>query len=389
MKAVDDASPLVHYTTYGKTYEGRDMPMAVVGTGLKDASPASVLATNRLRVHIQGNIHAGEVEGKEAAQVLLRELALGQHADWLRSMVFLITPIFNADGNEKFALDEPAAQNGPINGMGTRAAGPEPQHQSRLHEARHARGPRVREALERLRPAGRLRPPHVRRVHPRLLPDLLAGAQPGDEPRRHEHDEGRVVPVRHEGDEGQARLGHVTTTATPGAARARRRRRRGAGAPAPARRGAVRLAAVRRAAALLARGAAGGGRGCRGWQAAVAAWRRYATALCTAGNTDTDRRAYGSRRRAGAEATRAWNSFEALPRYHNTYVGLRNRFALLSEAYAYATFEDRIKATNYFMEESLNFAMQNVDKLKKIAADADREVHRRQGAGDAVGDQDR
>ncbi len=70
---------------------------------------------------------------------------------------------------------------------------------------------------------------------------------------------------------------------------------------------------------------------------------------------------------------RTWNSFEALPRYHNTYVGLRNRFALLSEAYAYATFEDRIKVTNYFMEESLNFAMQNADKLKKIAADADRE----------------
>ena len=53
MKAVDDASPLVHYTTYGKTYDGRDMPLTVVGAGLKDASPASVRATNRLRVHIQ------------------------------------------------------------------------------------------------------------------------------------------------------------------------------------------------------------------------------------------------------------------------------------------------------------------------------------------------
>jgi hypothetical protein len=70
---------------------------------------------------------------------------------------------------------------------------------------------------------------------------------------------------------------------------------------------------------------------------------------------------------------RTWSSFEALPRYHNTYVGMRNRFALLSEAYAYATFEDRIKVTNYFMEESLNFAAKNVDKLKKIAADADKE----------------
>src|SRR6478752_3225804 len=101
MKAVDEASPLVFYTTYGTTTEGRAMPMAVVGTGLKDASPASVKASGKLRVHIQANVHAGEVEGKESAQILLRELALHRHDDWLRSIVFLISPIYNADGNEK------------------------------------------------------------------------------------------------------------------------------------------------------------------------------------------------------------------------------------------------------------------------------------------------
>src|SRR3982751_2215739 len=123
MKAVDDASPSIFYTTYGSTSEGRAMPLAVVGTGLKDASAASVKASGKLRVHIEGNIHAGEVEGKESAQILLREFALGQHKDWLQSMVFLITPIFNADGNEKFAMNNRGPQNGPINGQGTRAAG--------------------------------------------------------------------------------------------------------------------------------------------------------------------------------------------------------------------------------------------------------------------------
>src|SRR3954468_13353432 len=123
MKAVDEASPIIFYTSYGTTFEKRDMPMAVIGTGLKDASPAAVKASGKLRVHIQGNIHAGEVEGKESAQVLLREFAMGQHQDWLQSMVFLITPIFNADGNEKFALNNRQRQNGPINGMGTRANG--------------------------------------------------------------------------------------------------------------------------------------------------------------------------------------------------------------------------------------------------------------------------
>ena len=47
MKAVDEASPIVFYTTYGTTTEGRAMPMAVVGTGLKDASPAAVKATRQ------------------------------------------------------------------------------------------------------------------------------------------------------------------------------------------------------------------------------------------------------------------------------------------------------------------------------------------------------
>jgi len=36
-------------------------------------------------------------------------------------MVFLVTPDYNADGNEKFALTNRQRQNGPVNGMGTRA----------------------------------------------------------------------------------------------------------------------------------------------------------------------------------------------------------------------------------------------------------------------------
>jgi hypothetical protein len=53
---------------------------------------------------------------------------------------------------------------------------------------------------------------------------------------------------------------------------------------------------------------------------------------------------------------------------------MRNRFALLSEAYSYATFEDRIKATNYFIEEALNFAHAHADRLKQIVAAADAEA---------------
>jgi hypothetical protein len=69
---------------------------------------------------------------------------------------------------------------------------------------------------------------------------------------------------------------------------------------------------------------------------------------------------------------RAWGTFEHVPRFHNNYVGLRNRFALLSEAYSYATFEDRINATRYFVDAALRFAHANVDRLKQITAAADK-----------------
>ena len=77
MTAVQKAAPkLVHLTTFGKTVEGRALPLAVLGA--PDATPAAVKRTGKLRVYIQGNIHAGEVEGKESAQMLLRDLAAGQ-----------------------------------------------------------------------------------------------------------------------------------------------------------------------------------------------------------------------------------------------------------------------------------------------------------------------
>ena len=119
-----------------------------------------------------------------------------------------------------------------------------------------------------------------------------------------------------------------------------RARAAGAGAAARARRAGGRGGA----AAARRRGAAGG---------AAGAVRRDRARR----RTRRRRRALGGRRRAApSDPMRSWNTFEHVPRFHNNYVGLRNRFALLSEAYAYATFEDRIKATNYFMEEALNFA---------------------------------
>jgi hypothetical protein len=51
-----------------------------------------------------------------------------------------------------------------------------------------------------------------------------------------------------------------------------------------------------------------------------------------------------------------WTSFPAEPRFGTTYVGLRNRLSVLSEAYAYASYEARVKATRDFTRACLDFA---------------------------------
>src|SRR5690606_21313702 len=66
-------------------------------------------------VYIQANIHAGEVEGKEALLQVLRELTVGDLRPLLDSVIVLAVPIYNADGNEAFgpATRNRPGQNGP------------------------------------------------------------------------------------------------------------------------------------------------------------------------------------------------------------------------------------------------------------------------------------
>ena len=66
------------------------------------------------------NIHAGEVEGKEAALILARRLAGGDLRRLLDRVTVLVAPIYNADGNERVSMDNRPAQFGPVGGVGTR-----------------------------------------------------------------------------------------------------------------------------------------------------------------------------------------------------------------------------------------------------------------------------
>ena len=67
-----------------------------------------------------------------------------------------------------------------------------------------------------------------------------------------------------------------------------------------------------------------------------------------------------------------WESYPALPRYGIQYVALRNRVALLSESYVYATYNDRIRASRAFVEGCLEHAAAHGEAIAKLLAAADK-----------------
>jgi hypothetical protein len=77
---------------------------------------------------------------------------------------------------------------------------------------------------------------------------------------------------------------------------------------------------------------------------------------------------YGNLQGEGDE--RGWYTFDHRPRFNNNYIGLRNRIAILSEAYSYATFQDRITATSRFVEEILEYAHANASGIRRTVAEA-------------------
>jgi hypothetical protein len=81
---------------------------------------ADARRTGRPRVLVLANIHAGEVEGKEAALIVARRLAIGDLRSMLSRVIVIVAPLYNADGNERISLDHRPEQFGPLGGVGTR-----------------------------------------------------------------------------------------------------------------------------------------------------------------------------------------------------------------------------------------------------------------------------
>ena len=103
----------VRCSEFGTTPEGRPMKLLVVSTA--GALTPEAARERRLPVTlVQGGIHAGEIDGKDAGFLALREILDGQVAKGaLDRQVLLFVPVFNVDGHERFGRWNRPNQRGP------------------------------------------------------------------------------------------------------------------------------------------------------------------------------------------------------------------------------------------------------------------------------------
>ncbi|MEI8224746.1 MAG: M14 family metallopeptidase [Bacteroidota bacterium] len=137
------SSDYIRVENIATSVEGREIPLLIIGNPLPK-SPKDLANDKRIVVYVQANIHAGEVEGKEATLMYARDLLKDKNPGLFENVVLLICPLFNPDGNEKISPLNRTNQNGPVNGVGVRYNG---QFLDLNRDAMKAESPEVRGVL--------------------------------------------------------------------------------------------------------------------------------------------------------------------------------------------------------------------------------------------------
>ena len=271
-------SPKVKSLSYGTSKEGRPLPLLVLSdSGIQ--SPVEAARTTRTVVLVYANIHAGEVDGKEAVLALTRDLAIANDP-LLKQFIVLIAPNVNPDGNEKFGPDNRPGQNGPaLTGIRENAEG-----------------------LDLNRDFVKLETPEIR-----ALVKLMNAWDP------------KLIIDCHTTNGSKHRY---TLTYD-----------------------AVRYPSID--PKLVAYGN-------------ETLLPEISKRLKAA--TGFESQFYGNFNRERTQ----WTSYAASPRYGTQYVGLRNRVALLSESYTYASFADRVKASYHFVKSALTSLAAAPDELTRL-----------------------
>ena len=106
-------------SVYGLSEQKQPLMLVIASDSPPVQELAAIQASSKLRILVNANIHGGEVEGKEAVQILLREIAQGGHAPLLEHCILLFSVCCNPDGNDRLSVSNRVDQNGPAGGART------------------------------------------------------------------------------------------------------------------------------------------------------------------------------------------------------------------------------------------------------------------------------
>ena len=279
-----DDDPRVTLTSIGTTHEGRDIPMAILAD--PPVTTPDDITGDRLHVLLFGNIHAGEVCGKEALCMLARDILTSDaHSNLFDDLVISVIPIYNADGNERFNPDNRGRQVGP-EAMGIRE---------------NAQGYDLnRDYIKLDAPETRALVRTLTTWDPKVIVDTHT-----TNGSHHRYLLTYQGPKHPAGDTDV--LTYVRDTMLP------------------------------------------------------------AIDASFEARTGNDMFFYGN----FADQHTKWTTYPAEPRYGVAYRGMRNRLSILSEAYSYAPYKDRVQGTYDFCLEILRYAAAHRDDIAALTIAAD------------------
>ncbi len=299
--------PRLAVTSIGTSPQGRDLPLLVLSShGVRTA------ADSRRRglpvVLVMCGIHAGEVEGKEAALMLVRHLLDGSAGDVLAHLTLVVLPLFNPDGNDaidpgnrRLHLPKLSGQLGPDSGVGTRV------NAAKINLNRdYLRADAVEMRL------------WLDRVWQTWEPDLTIDnhATNGSV-----HRFAMTVDIPHVVESGRSEpIVYMRERLVPAV-----------------------TAAVKRATGMDS-----------GWYGNFVEDERV---LDAGGDADP-----------AARVAEGWMTYPHHPRFGSNYRGLCGRMDLLLEAYAYIPFPERVRVAYAWMAESLRYVAENADDLRDRVA---------------------
>jgi len=112
-KRLSDNSKIAKFIKIGTSPQGRDIMCLIVSKD-KEFNPKSAKKSGKAIILIQNGIHSGEIEGKDASMLLLREILIEKkYPGILDNVVLLVIPIFSVDAHERRSSFNRINQNGP------------------------------------------------------------------------------------------------------------------------------------------------------------------------------------------------------------------------------------------------------------------------------------